>query len=664
MQIFIGACVFSVAVLLLAYLPGKFLLLFLKRKLSPLEDISLACSVGLLISGIAYWLIAFFQHANLYFLWPLTVAVAFAFLHGPRWKTLLIRPSPSDGERESEAPDRSGLALSAVIALGVLMLALLPQYYTNLTLRTDGTMRASAVYDAFFHLAVANELTHSIPPQAPVFAGRPLNYHYGMDLVVAMFANATGLNTADLLLRFVATLFLVLSMLNVHCFARAWFNSGYFAALVVFFIFFGEEFSFIPGLLRGEKADWSVKFFSVPTVLSLFYINPMLPAVGLLFAGFFCLQKYLRERSGVWLFLAALLFVALMEVKLFTAAHIVCCLGIGGVVYLAFFRTTDLLKVAALTACLTVPLVLNVFLQNKSGADFATTFSPWPYVSIAMNALGMKDWFTNEFTFATIALPIFLIGCLGLRIIGVPATLSAIIHPSRESGLRFVLALFVVIGVVITLTCRIVPVGFENAYNNSVWFFAQSKYVSWIFAVEFLQKLYHRFAARTTRPALVASVITAMAMALSIPATVQQFALEFDSPPAHGGSVTTGLGGYDKEVLGVTDYLKKQTQPGDVVLPDNTLLGPVTALTKCRVPVGYYSFNLVSRSDFAQRSAAQVSFWNAWRLGKVRDELLREANVRYIVVDKGLSRVPSTLPATLSEVFSNSECAVFKVGWK
>ena len=129
---------------------------------------------------------------------------------------------------------------------------------------------------SFFICAIANELTHSIPPQAPVFAGRPLNYHYGMDLAVAMFANATGLETPDLLLRFVPTLFLALSMLSVYCFASAWLESGYFGVLVVFFVFFGEDFSFIPGLLLGEKGDWSVRFFNVPSVLSLFYTNAML----------------------------------------------------------------------------------------------------------------------------------------------------------------------------------------------------------------------------------------------------------------------------------------------------------------------------------------------------------------------------------------------------
>ena len=104
-----------------------------------------------------------------------------------------------------------------------------------------------------FHIAIANELTHTIPPQAPMFSGHPLTYHYGMDLAAAMFANATGLNTRDLTLRFVPTLFLALSMLSVFCFSRTWLGSGYFAVLAVFLVFFGEDFSFIPGLLLGRK---------------------------------------------------------------------------------------------------------------------------------------------------------------------------------------------------------------------------------------------------------------------------------------------------------------------------------------------------------------------------------------------------------------------------
>ena len=79
-----------------------------------------------------------------------------------------------------------------------------------------------------------------------------------------------------------------------------------------------------------------------------------------------------------------------------------------------------------------------------------------------MDVLGMKDRLTGVVAFSGIAVPIYLVGCLGLRVIGVPAILRAIFRPDPKSGLRFVLAFFVVIGVLITLTSRIMPAGLRT----------------------------------------------------------------------------------------------------------------------------------------------------------------------------------------------------------
>jgi hypothetical protein len=49
------------------------------------------------------------------------------------------------------------------------------------------------------------------------------------------------------------------------------------------------------------------------------------------------------------------------------------------------------------------------------------------------------------------------------------------------------------------------------------------------------------------------------------------------------------LQNYDLETLNVIGFLTKDAQPGDVVLPGHNLLAPTLALTKCRVPIGYFS---------------------------------------------------------------------------
>ena len=98
-----------------------------------------------------------------------------------------------------------------------------------------------------------------------------------------------------------------------------------------------------------------------------------------------------------------------------------------------------------------------------------------------------------------------------------------------------------------------------------------------------------------------------------------------------------------------------------MVLTADNLLAPVLGLTNCRVPVGYFSLGLVARSDYTRRETAEKKFWNDWRLGKVEDGLLQDANVRYVVINKQTEGIPATIPASISKVFENSEFAVFKV---
>ena len=668
MQLFFGTCLFFIAVVLLAYMPGKLLLVLLRRRLTPLEDVTVACFLGLIVSGLVYWLITFVHQSRLYFIWPLATGAVFILLQDRTTRSLLRRSANVDVSYKQSAKrayDRSLLVFAGIVALGVIALAFLPIYYTNLTSRADGTMHVYPVPDVLFHIAVANELTHTVPPQAPHFSGHPLAYHYAMDLVVAMFAKATGLSTVDLTVRFVPTLLLALSMLSVFCFSRSWLASGYFGAFVVFLVFFGEDLSFIPGLLLGENVDWSLRYFSVPpAVFPLFYTNPILPAVGLLFAGLLCLRHYLSEAGGAWLFLTALLFAALVEVKIFTAAQLMASLGLAAVVYLVFFRNTALIKIAACTAALTTPLVCSIFLQNKGAANMVTKFEPGLYVAQAMEAIGMKQWSTGWVAFVGVALPLYLVGSLGLRVIGVPSLFNAVFRPNPKLALRFILALFVVLGLLIALMFSITPAGWTFRYNPvSGTFFVQSKYVAWIFAVEVVQSLYRWAVGRGISSALAATGIVAIAVGLSVPATVQHFL--FWRNPNHyfgrGKPFGNELQNYDIETLSVINFVRKDAVPGDVVLPGDNLLAPVFALTKCRVPMGYFAFAAVAKSDFMQRQAAEKKFWAAWHQGNIQEDFLREVGVRYIVVRKSSDHLPAEIPATISNVFENSEFAVLKV---
>ena len=81
MQIISGACLFIIASILLAYVPGKLLLVALKRTLRPLEEVTLACVLGLVVSGVVYWLMTFAHQGRLYLLWP--VGISWRFVNVP-----------------------------------------------------------------------------------------------------------------------------------------------------------------------------------------------------------------------------------------------------------------------------------------------------------------------------------------------------------------------------------------------------------------------------------------------------------------------------------------------------------------------------------------------------------------------------------------------------
>jgi hypothetical protein len=275
----------------------------------------------------------------------------------------------------------------------------------------------------------------------------------------------------------------------------------------------------------------------------------------------------------------------------------------------------------------------------------------------------MKDRFNGWLAFVTVALPMYLVGSLGLRVIGVPAIFKAISRPDAKSALRFILALFVVIGLLIALMFSITPEGWTFRYNPvSGTFLVQSKYVAWLFAVEILQTLY-RWAGRGVYSLLAAATITAVAIGLSVPATLQHFIYWRNPDHLFGKGKPFGrqLLSYDIETLAVTDFLSKDAQPGDVVICEDELLAPILALTKCRVPFGYFAYAAAARSDVTRRESAVKQFWKDWRLGNVQHDFVRETEVRYVVVRKRSQDLPARIPDIFSKVFKNSEFAVFKV---
>jgi hypothetical protein len=662
---------FVVAVVMLIYFPGKLLLDIVKLRLKPLEDLILSLVLGMTVTILLYWIFALLGLRHLFALWPLAAAIVYFYRRRKRWREIW---------RSHLSFDVSHVLLLGVIILSLIPLATLPMYYHNLALLPQGDMTfLHKPRDVIFHLSIANELTHSIPPQVPFLSGRPLGYHYAMDLLVALFGNSAWLSVLDLTVRFVPTFFLIITVLAVFCFGRVWLHSPYGAVLAAFLVIFGEDFSFIPGLLLGSREIWSAQFFGAPTVYSLYFVNPMLPALGVLFSGLFCLVKFCEGERRGWMILTAFLFAIVMEYKVFVTAQVLAGLAVAGCIYLILVRDTRLLRVLALTIVLAAPLGLYSLLGAEAGSGIWVRFDPWPYIPEALEQLGllktslgyqMNVLFTGgPKTFIgvamvfLVALPGYLLGSLGMRVLAFPGLLKELFSPSYATVVRFFVAIFVILGPLITLTVTVTPQGYppEFEYNNAGWFYGQSKYVVWIFAVEFLIVLLR--GKRRFWQAVTLSVV----LGLSIPSAAQYF----HSQMSHK------LETLDQNELELMDFLSQSCSQGEVVFSRQNVGTSLVAVTKCRVPVlnlGIYTHPAISKSGLEQRRTDRDDFWNAWNGEELRDDILERYEVVYVVVDRRVGDVVPVRPfwttgsdssavtqMALHPYFENEDFVVYKV---
>jgi hypothetical protein len=206
---------FALAVAVLLYLPGRWLLGRASRGLRPLDALTLSLLLGIASSSIAYWAAAASGWRGLFLAWPLGGGAA------ALWRLKSDPPERWRGWR----PRPGHWLLGLTIATGIGLLALLPLYYRNLLPQPGGGLSYYALPDLVFHVSLANEITRSVPPQIPFLPGRPLGYHYGMDLLAALFSDWARLSLADASVRFVPTLLLALAMLAAFVFCRAWLSA-------------------------------------------------------------------------------------------------------------------------------------------------------------------------------------------------------------------------------------------------------------------------------------------------------------------------------------------------------------------------------------------------------------------------------------------------------
>lgn len=639
----------AVAVLLL-YWPGRLILRGLKLDVCGLEHVVLSITLGIPSTGLVYWLCAYAGYPRL--LWAWAAALCLLTVH-PR-----LRPSI---ERSCGWNVRfSHVALLAVFAATVAPMACSPFHFPNLARDDNGGLSTFLISDVVFHVSVASELTHAVPPRNPVLPDRPLVYHYGMHAVTAAFATF-GLGIQDLSARFLPVLFMLMAVLAAFGLARRWLRSEPLAVLAAFLVILGEDFSFVGGPHLGPQQPWAYYLLGMPTVISLYMLNPMLPGLAVLLALLLSLERYLATEKAGWLGVAGLLAPTLVAFKVFAALQLAAALGLTVLVYLVAHRRRAVVLAAAAVVGTAIPFLLAISSGHRS-LDVALL--PWPYVTDAVTRLGLRSSRLGGLVFAfrrgdhhllpvlaffAVALPAYLFLTLGARSAGLRSWLHALVRPARDDAFRFLIAAFVLIGPPLSMLVTISAAGYfrREFYNNAGWFFVQSKYLMWLFALEPLRRL-------TRGWAIAAGLLIA---AISVPSTIQYLLL----------TAETSVAPSTKPLAEAVSFLNREARPGSSCFAREGVAQVVLVSTACRAfALGVFPSSFLSPAEVDALKTSREAFWQRWREQPtdLPDDVLSRWSVDYVISEieqDGRPAAPASRGATLELSFANDGFAVYRV---
>jgi hypothetical protein len=635
----------ALAAVLILYLAGRSALAALGLQPRPLEREVLALLIGPLLAGAVYALLAVFGLRTLAPVPPLLVLVVAAF----RVRTLV-----GDVGQSISALSKQHLLPGLALLLALFPLLVLPMYDGNLAPVPGGGLRFHQTPEVVQHVSIVNELRRTLPPGVPFQPGAALGYHYGVDLIGAALVDGFQLPVAAVVLGLLPALFVATTALAGYALARVIGLSRDLAALVMVLVFFGEDLSFVPGLLTGADVPWAIQFFSVPTVASLYMLNPMLPALGLVFGALLALSRDARGDGPGWAALGVLLLGVLASVKVFASALVIAGVCFAGVIRLVRARDTRPLRLALVAAALGVAMVAPM--ATAGTVRFAARVESWPYVPTMLFQMGLfQSWLGHRVAafagsqawsvgdaaaFLLLALPLYLVGALGVRLVGLPRMFRDLM--SSAAWVEQAIAASVLASPVLMLAGAVTPTGYVRGavYNEAVWFFVLGKQLAWLPVARTLA---------AWSPAIRARGV-AVCVALALPSAIQYLAFHV----RHDRVRTIGV-----DELAATAPLASAL--GDVVFAREDVAEDVLVLTRCRAPSFRVSeWLFATPAELTRNRETLDAFWADWGRGRLRSDILARYSAGWLLVD--LKRDPgAAAPASLRHAAQSGSFVLYRL---
>jgi hypothetical protein len=424
--------------------------------------------------------------------------------------------------REPECPREGSSQRLAALVLVLLTLGMGVTAFAHRLTTSAGETAVYGEYDSYdltYYAAIAAELSHSIPPASPFYSGRLLNHAFYPHVLLALIHRFGDVPLLELYFRYAFPLFLTLAVLSCFVFVESIASAGT-AFLAAVFFGIGSNFAFLAGwflhVTVWDDVIWSHNLQGAGAEVLLY--GDWAPALAAAFAGFFAIHNSCRESRLGWTLVAGAAFATTILSKPWVFAAVLSALAATMLTSRRDNATNRrLLLIAAASLVVGAPFLYRIVtLFDDSQVTFAPAFFPIPLVMA--ERVGLRDWFVGGAAAlgltgfmqtgaaGVLAAPLFLVGTLGFRLIGVPVLWKCLRHPTQHDAAWRVLAWSVVAALVTSTFIVSIP------YHETTQVHQLALFLMAIFAAKGVTSW------RNQRTRFATAVI---AIALAIPSTLQ-----------------------------------------------------------------------------------------------------------------------------------------------
>ena len=535
---------------------------------------------------------------------------------------------------------------------------------------------SSQGFDGFWHISLMEAIEKGIPPQISLFSGAYLqNYHYLVDILMGEFNRIYSFfSPLDLYFRFFPVLFSFLMGLSVFSFVGRWKRKAV-GNWAVFFTYFVGSFGFVVTYLKSGKIFGGETAFWVSQLNTVIANPPHASAMILLCAFLLSFLLFTKSKSKGWLFICTLIGSVIAGFKVSGGVILLAGLGAASLFQIIKekrFDYTILFLILLATNFLTIHII-------SPDVESYLIFQPWWFIqTMIVVKLGLIDWELRRQTYLAVgrftsylrilqiegtAFLIFVVGNLGVRIVGFPLIFEKLIHFKKKIFAHPIDAFLLSSA----LAGFIIPMLFlqKGIVYNSIQFMQYVLLVTGFYGAIFTYSILKKIKSPIWKYLFVAILVV-----LSVPTVIGNF-VEFYGSPANAK--------ISNDELSALSFLKDNSNPSDIILTPpfdgNAKYGyktnplPIYAWTSTA-----YVSSLTDRATFlsCEDMLRQTGYDVDGRLGlenkffsqkdfAFNKNFLKENKIAYIYVPTPRKYSLQEEDNHLTKVFSNREVNIYKV---